>query len=171
MLTHSLILLDDRYMFLIYVYRSIEEVIAMFISVAFVADALKGTVKSKSQRLFIASQSQNAFWIHFDVLAFPCTWLSLAFKTASFLTYCIFYKCLTVFHKHYHPPTLANGSIEELQRISAGLNAGETNLTGAGLLSFPESFILCTRARPLLCLLLMLGTLWVGYTLYQFKRR
>ncbi|GAA6110555.1 sodium bicarbonate transporter-like protein 11 isoform X1 [Tachysurus ichikawai] len=100
--------------------RSIEEVIAMFISVAFVADALKGTVK--------------------------------------------------IFHKHYHPPTLANGSIEELQRISAGLNAGETNLTGAGLLSFPESFILCTRARPLLCLLLMLGTLWVGYTLYQFKR-
>ncbi|XP_060728233.1 sodium bicarbonate transporter-like protein 11 isoform X2 [Tachysurus vachellii] len=100
--------------------RSIEEVIAMFISVAFVADALKGTVK--------------------------------------------------IFHKHYHPPTLANGSIEELQRISAGLSAGETNLTGTGLLSFPESFILCTRARPLLCLLLMLGTLWVGYTLYQFKR-
>ncbi|XP_058242289.1 sodium bicarbonate transporter-like protein 11 isoform X7 [Hemibagrus wyckioides] len=100
--------------------RSIEEVIAMFISVAFVADALKGTVK--------------------------------------------------IFHKYYHPPTLANGSIEELHRISAGLNAGETNLTGAGLLSLPESFILCTRARPLLCLLLMLGTLWVGYTLYQFKR-
>ncbi|KAK3554431.1 hypothetical protein QTP70_023039, partial [Hemibagrus guttatus] len=100
--------------------RSIEEVIAMFISVAFVADALKGTVK--------------------------------------------------IFHRYYHPPTLANGSIEELHRISAGLNAGETNLTGAGLLSLPESFILCTRARPLLCLLLMLGTLWVGYTLYQFKR-
>ncbi|XP_026799296.1 sodium bicarbonate transporter-like protein 11 isoform X4 [Pangasianodon hypophthalmus] len=100
--------------------RSIEEVIALFISIAFVADAVKGTVK--------------------------------------------------IFHKYYHPPTLANGSIEELHRVSGGLNVGEMNFTGAGLLSLPESFILCTRARPLLCLLLMLGTLWVGYTLYQFKR-
>ncbi|KAF4090215.1 hypothetical protein AMELA_G00049370 [Ameiurus melas] len=100
--------------------RSIEEVIAMFISIAFVADAVKGTVK--------------------------------------------------IFHRYYHPPTLANGSVEELHRISGALNVGEMNLTGAGLPSLPESFILCTRARPLLCLLLMLGTLWVGYTLYQFKR-
>ncbi|XP_076830210.1 solute carrier family 4 member 11 isoform X1 [Brachyhypopomus gauderio] len=100
--------------------RSIEEVIAMFISIAFVADAVKGTVK--------------------------------------------------IFHKYYHAPTLANGSVEELKRISRGLSVEEMNLTGAGLLSLPESFILCTRARPLLCLLLMLGTLWVGYTLYQFKR-
>ncbi|XP_062851152.1 sodium bicarbonate transporter-like protein 11 isoform X2 [Trichomycterus rosablanca] len=100
--------------------RSIEEVIALFISIAFVADALKGTVK--------------------------------------------------IFDKYYHPPTLANGSVEELNRISAGLSVGEINLTAAGLVSLPESFILCTRARPLLCLLLMLGTLWVGYTLYQFKR-
>uniref|UniRef100_A0A8B9KW86 Solute carrier family 4 member 11 n=1 Tax=Astyanax mexicanus TaxID=7994 RepID=A0A8B9KW86_ASTMX len=91
--------------------RSIEEVIALFISIAFVADAMKGTVK--------------------------------------------------IFHKYYHAPTLANGSIEELNRISRDMN-----LTG----ELPESFILCTRARPLLCLLLMLGTLWVGYTLYQFKR-
>ncbi|KAM9477267.1 solute carrier family 4 member 11 isoform 3-T3 [Clarias gariepinus] len=100
--------------------RSIEEVIAMFISVAFVADAVKGTVK--------------------------------------------------IFHKYYLPPTLANGSIEMLQRTNAVVTVGETNLTGPGSLSLPESFILCTRARPLLCLLLMLGTLWVGYTLYQFKR-
>ncbi|XP_072533921.1 solute carrier family 4 member 11 isoform X1 [Salminus brasiliensis] len=91
--------------------RSIEEVIALFISIAFVADAMKGTVK--------------------------------------------------IFHRYYHAPTLANGSIEELNRISRDMN-----LTGA----LPESFILCTRARPLLCLLLMLGTLWVGFTLYQFKR-
>ncbi|KAL7890168.1 hypothetical protein AOLI_G00024260 [Acnodon oligacanthus] len=96
--------------------RSIEEVIALFISIAFVADAVKGTVK--------------------------------------------------IFHKYYHAPTLANGSIEELNRIIRGMPVGDMNLTG----TLPESFILCTRARPLLCLLLMLGTLWVGYTLYQFKR-
>ena len=34
-----------------------------------------------------------------------------------------------------------------------------------------ETTIVCTRERPVLCLLLMLGTLWMGYTLYQFQRR
>uniref|UniRef100_A0A672P4W6 Solute carrier family 4 member 11 n=1 Tax=Sinocyclocheilus grahami TaxID=75366 RepID=A0A672P4W6_SINGR len=100
--------------------RSIEEVIALFISIAFVADAVKGTVK--------------------------------------------------IFHEYYHAPTLANGSAAELNRISGSLHIGELNLTETGPVSLPESFILCTRARPLLCLLLMLGTLWVGYTLYQFRR-
>uniref|UniRef100_A0A671MZG6 Sodium bicarbonate transporter-like protein 11 n=1 Tax=Sinocyclocheilus anshuiensis TaxID=1608454 RepID=A0A671MZG6_9TELE len=100
--------------------RSIEEVIALFISIAFVADAVKGTVK--------------------------------------------------IFHEYYHAPTLANGSAAELNRISGSLHIGELNLTETGPVSLPESFILCTRARPLLFLLLMLGTLWVGYTLYQFRR-
>ncbi|TRY60395.1 hypothetical protein DNTS_026828 [Danionella cerebrum] len=100
--------------------RSIEEVIALFISIAFVADAVKGTVK--------------------------------------------------IFHEYYHAPTLANGSAAELNRISGSVHLGELNLTETGAVSLPESFILCTRARPLLCLLLMLGTLWVGYTLYQFRR-
>ncbi|KAG1950720.1 sodium bicarbonate transporter-like protein 11 isoform X2 [Pimephales promelas] len=100
--------------------RSIEEVIALFISIAFVADAVKGTVK--------------------------------------------------IFQEYYHAPTLANGSAAELNRISGSVHLGELNLTEAGSVSLPESFILCTRARPLLCLLLMMGTLWVGYTLYQFRR-
>ncbi|XP_068068957.1 solute carrier family 4 member 11 isoform X1 [Danio rerio] len=100
--------------------RSIEEVIALFISIAFVADAVKGTVK--------------------------------------------------IFHDNYHAPTLANGSAAELNRISGSVHLGELNQTEAGPVSLPESFILCTRARPLLCLLLMMGTLWVGYTLYQFRR-
>ncbi|XP_077093556.1 solute carrier family 4 member 11 isoform X2 [Siphateles boraxobius] len=100
--------------------RSIEEVIALFISIAFVADAVKGTVK--------------------------------------------------IFQEYYHAPTLANGSAAELNRISGSVHLGELNLTQAGSVSLPESFILCTRARPLLCLLLMMGTLWVGYTLYQFRR-
>ncbi|XP_048060124.1 sodium bicarbonate transporter-like protein 11 isoform X4 [Megalobrama amblycephala] len=100
--------------------RSIEEVIALFISIAFVADAVKGTVK--------------------------------------------------IFHEYYHAPTLANGSAAELNRISGSVHLGDLNLTETGPVSLPESFILCTRARPLLCLLLMLGTLWVGYTLYQFRR-
>ncbi|XP_052007689.1 solute carrier family 4 member 11-like isoform X2 [Xyrauchen texanus] len=100
--------------------RSIEEVIALFISIAFVADAVKGTVK--------------------------------------------------IFHEYYHAPTLANGSAAELSRISGSVHLGELNLTETVPVSIPESFILCTRERPLLFLLLMLGTLWVGYTLYQFRR-
>ncbi|XP_063040141.1 sodium bicarbonate transporter-like protein 11 [Engraulis encrasicolus] len=106
--------------------RSIEEVIALFISIAFVVDAVKGTVK--------------------------------------------------IFLKYYHPPTLANGSMAELQRSMNGSGSSvvvegiNVTVTGAGLVTLPESFILCTRARPLLCLLLMLGTLWLGYTLFEFKR-
>ncbi|XP_055718389.1 sodium bicarbonate transporter-like protein 11 isoform X3 [Salvelinus fontinalis] len=108
--------------------RSTEEVIALFISIAFVADALKGTVK--------------------------------------------------IFHKYYHAPTLTNGSGEALLRLQeqGGVTLLGGNGTGAGgggvgsSLPLPDSFIQCTRERPVLCLLLMLGTLWLGYTLYQFKK-
>ncbi|XP_078132885.1 solute carrier family 4 member 11 isoform X1 [Sander vitreus] len=101
--------------------RSTEEVIALFISIAFVVDAVKGTVK--------------------------------------------------IFHRYYHAPTLANGSIETFPQ-SADLLGGNRSEVAAGLAlnALPESVIQCTRERPVLCLLLMLGTLWMGYTLYQFKR-
>uniref|UniRef100_A0A671XWK2 Solute carrier family 4 member 11 n=1 Tax=Sparus aurata TaxID=8175 RepID=A0A671XWK2_SPAAU len=89
--------------------RSTEEVIALFISIAFVVDAVKGTVKSK---------------------------LLTHAADVSFLVY------VTVF------------------------TASRCFFTAA--LFLPH--LLCTRERPVLCLLLMLGTLWMGYTLYQFKR-
>uniref|UniRef100_G3NKQ3 Solute carrier family 4 member 11 n=1 Tax=Gasterosteus aculeatus aculeatus TaxID=481459 RepID=G3NKQ3_GASAC len=79
--------------------RSTEEVIALFISIAFVVDAVKGTFKSEETR---RSSSEAA----------------AAFAASA----------------------------------------------------LPGSVIQCTRERPVLCLLLMLGTLWMGYTLYQFKR-
>uniref|UniRef100_A0A8C9ZXX8 Solute carrier family 4 member 11 n=1 Tax=Sander lucioperca TaxID=283035 RepID=A0A8C9ZXX8_SANLU len=91
--------------------RSTEEVIALFISIAFVVDAVKGTVKSKY----------------------------------------LFFTDFTV--SHY----LLGGNRSE---VAAGL----------ALNALPESVIQCSRERPVLCLLLMLGTLWMGYTLYQFKR-
>uniref|UniRef100_A0A671XZE3 Solute carrier family 4 member 11 n=1 Tax=Sparus aurata TaxID=8175 RepID=A0A671XZE3_SPAAU len=101
--------------------RSTEEVIALFISIAFVVDAVKGTVK--------------------------------------------------IFHRYYHSPTLANSSIEDFPqgRDLLGGNRSEVAANMA-LNALPESLIQCTRERPVLCLLLMLGTLWMGYTLYQFKR-
>uniref|UniRef100_A0A8C6S515 Solute carrier family 4 member 11 n=2 Tax=Neogobius melanostomus TaxID=47308 RepID=A0A8C6S515_9GOBI len=100
--------------------RSTEEVIALFISIAFVVDAVKGTVK--------------------------------------------------IFQRYYHPPTLSNRSVD-LHRPADVLVANKTSITaGFALSALPESIIHCTRERLLLCLLLMLGTLWMGYTLYQFKR-
>jgi len=37
--------------------------------------------------------------------------------------------------------------------------------------SLPASMVLGTRELPILCLLLMLGTLWLGYVLFLIKRR
>uniref|UniRef100_A0A672HVA1 Bicarbonate transporter-like transmembrane domain-containing protein n=1 Tax=Salarias fasciatus TaxID=181472 RepID=A0A672HVA1_SALFA len=106
--------------------RSTEEVIALFISIAFVVDAVKGTVK--------------------------------------------------IFHRYYHSPTMANRSMADFAEGSEALaegNRSEAAVAAAelALTALPESLIHCTRERPLLCLLLMMGTLWMGYTLYQFKRR
>uniref|UniRef100_A0A8C6S8M7 Solute carrier family 4 member 11 n=1 Tax=Neogobius melanostomus TaxID=47308 RepID=A0A8C6S8M7_9GOBI len=114
--------------------RSTEEVIALFISIAFVGDAVKGTVK--------------------------------------------------IFEHYYHGPILSTtNSTVVLQQITEileqannqMLSTAHTNngtvlamghpevLTGPIL---PESLVVCTRERPILCLLLMLGTLWLGYTLF-----
>lgn len=78
---------------------------------------------------------------------------------------------------YYHPPTLAtNSSLLELAQggpLLAGncSAAAATGLALGGSVPVASSLIQCTRERLLLCLLLMMGTLWMGYTLYQFKRR
>lgn len=89
---------------------------------------------------------------------------------------CVFHSL--VFEHYYLGPTLTttNSSLV-LQQISEILQTAN-NQTGdaipptEGHLSvlLPESLVLCTRERPILCLLLMLGTLWLGYALYLFKR-
>ncbi|XP_063046336.1 solute carrier family 4 member 11-like isoform X2 [Engraulis encrasicolus] len=107
--------------------RSIEEIFAMFIAIAFIGDSVKGTVKT--------------------------------------------------FQKYYHAPELVvgNNTVEELEHLIAMVQ----NVTGAGVqrssplqpsLGLPAQLILCTRERPILCLLLMLGTLWLGYALFLIKR-
>lgn len=115
--------------------RSTEEVIALFISIAFVGDAVKGTVK--------------------------------------------------IFEHFYHGPTLATDNStalllqikDLLEKASlAGNGTGPvlgngTEPVGGSLTVFlPQAVVLCTRERPVLCLLLMLGTLWLGYALYLVKR-
>ncbi|XP_065122607.1 solute carrier family 4 member 11-like [Paramisgurnus dabryanus] len=98
--------------------RSTEEVIALFISIAFVGDALKGTIN--------------------------------------------------IFHKYYHGTILVNGSTEE-QHLNVILHHKMTGSQNGGI-SIPATIVLCTRERPILCLLLMLGTLWLGYGLFLIKR-
>ncbi|KAM4555924.1 solute carrier family 4 member 11-like isoform 2-T2 [Odontesthes bonariensis] len=116
--------------------RSTEEVIALFISIAFVGDAVKGTVK--------------------------------------------------IFEHFYHGPTLTTtNSTVVLQQINEILEKANNQTTNMlehrsrnvsllaeehGLVFLPESLVECSRERPILCLLLMLGTLWLGYTLYLIKR-
>ncbi|XP_011609196.2 sodium bicarbonate transporter-like protein 11 isoform X2 [Takifugu rubripes] len=111
--------------------RSTEEVIALFISIAFVGDAVKGTVK--------------------------------------------------IFQHFYHGPTLTTtNSTLVFQQLEGILNQ-TNNQTGNGLgehgqadghtlVFLPQSLVECTREMPILCLLLMLGTLWLGYTLYLIRR-
>uniref|UniRef100_A0A8P4KMR1 Bicarbonate transporter-like transmembrane domain-containing protein n=1 Tax=Dicentrarchus labrax TaxID=13489 RepID=A0A8P4KMR1_DICLA len=107
--------------------RSTEEVIALFISIAFVGDAVKGTIK--------------------------------------------------IFKHYYYGPTLAttNSTLMKNQTENTLGNHNETvSLMGHAeehaLIFLPESLVVCTRERPVLCLLLMLGTLWLGYALYLIKR-
>lgn len=88
----------------------------------------------------------------------------------------------TVFQHFYRGPTLTStNSTLVFQQLEEILNQ-TNNQTGNGLgehgqadghtfVFLPESLVECTREMPILCLLLMLGTLWLGYTLYLIKRR
>ncbi|XP_069026962.1 solute carrier family 4 member 11-like [Embiotoca jacksoni] len=106
--------------------RSTEEVIALFISIAFVGDAVKGTVK--------------------------------------------------IFDHFYHGPTLVTtNSTLVLQQINEILEKAKNQMANTSehhndTIFLPESLVICTRERPILCLLLMLGTLWLGYALYLIKK-
>ncbi|KAM8833868.1 sodium bicarbonate transporter-like protein 11 isoform X2 [Synchiropus splendidus] len=101
--------------------RSTEEVIALFISIAFVVDAVKGTVK--------------------------------------------------IFQRYYFSPVLTNRSMDDLPTRVDVMPSNKSDFTAGSVLhALPETVILCTRERPVLSLLLTMGTLWMGYTLYQFKR-
>uniref|UniRef100_A0A8C1SKI8 Solute carrier family 4 member 11 n=1 Tax=Cyprinus carpio TaxID=7962 RepID=A0A8C1SKI8_CYPCA len=75
-----------------------------------------------------------------------------------------------IFHKYYHGLTLIHGSTEELHGLGVILHQ-TVNTTENGGVSLPAAMVLCTRESPVLCLLLMLGTLWLGYALFLIKRR
>lgn len=86
-----------------------------------------------------------------------------------------FFSPFLVFHHFYHGPTLATNATLVLQQLNELVEQvkNQTMLehhNETQTISLPESLVVTTRERPVLCLLLMLGTLWLGYALYFFKR-
>lgn len=90
-----------------------------------------------------------------------------------------------VFQRFYRGPTLTTANATLLfQQLEGILNQtadglGEHGKAGSlmehpeahTLTLLPETLVQCTREMPILCLLLMLGTLWLGYALYLIRRR
>ncbi|XP_007958187.1 sodium bicarbonate transporter-like protein 11 [Orycteropus afer afer] len=109
--------------------RSTEEIIALFISITFVLDAIKGMVKI-FRKYYYGYHSSNYY----------------TRKTSSLVS-------LLGLNTSIH----------------ADLNA--SLLTRPSELTSEDSHVHVGRDTAVLSLLIMLGTLWLGYTLYQFKRR
>ncbi|XP_023076016.1 sodium bicarbonate transporter-like protein 11 isoform X1 [Piliocolobus tephrosceles] len=109
--------------------RSMEEIIALFISITFVLDAVKGMVK--------------IFWKYY----------------------------YGHYLDDYH--TKRTSSLVSLSGLGASLNASLHTALNASFRTSPTELPLAThsgQATAVLSLLIMLGTLWLGYTLYQFKK-
>ncbi|XP_004840773.1 sodium bicarbonate transporter-like protein 11 isoform X1 [Heterocephalus glaber] len=101
--------------------RSTEEIIALFISITFVLDAVKGMIK-------------------------------------------IFWKYYYGYHHTKRTDTSLNSGIHTA--FNTNLLAGSIELDAS---SSPDA-VHSGQATAVLSLLIMLGTLWLGYTLYQFKK-
>nr|XP_031530903.1 sodium bicarbonate transporter-like protein 11 isoform X3 [Vicugna pacos] len=113
--------------------RSTEEIIALFISITFVLDAVKGMVKI-FQKYYYGHHLRNEY----KDSAAPANLLGLS--------------------------TSLNTSLHTA--LNTSLLAGPPELTAVGNHA-PEP---PARDTAVLSLLLMLGTLWLSYTLYQFKK-
>ncbi|RVE67500.1 hypothetical protein OJAV_G00103590 [Oryzias javanicus] len=118
--------------------RSTEEVIALFISIAFVGDAIKGTIKIFEH------------YFHGPILA--TTNSSVVLQQINEILEKANNQTPHVMEHH-------KGDMSQFERAEAQV-----------LVFLPETLVICTRERPILCLLLMLGTLWLGYALYLIKR-
>ncbi|XP_047396152.1 solute carrier family 4 member 11 isoform X3 [Sciurus carolinensis] len=111
--------------------RSTEEIIALFISITFLLDAVKGMVK--------------IFWKYY-------------------------------YGHHYY--TKRTSSLVSLLGVSTSLNTSLPTTLNTSFLASPTELAMTGspsathsgRATAVLSLLIMLGTLWLGYTLYQFKK-
>ncbi|XP_032951042.1 solute carrier family 4 member 11 isoform X12 [Rhinolophus ferrumequinum] len=112
--------------------RSTEEIIALFISMTFVLDAVKGTVKIFQKYYGISHGNHDADHISVLSLLGLGTSLNTSFHTA----------------------------------LNTSLLANPPELTSVSSRSAEHP----SRETAVLSLLIMLGTLWLSYTLYQFKK-
>uniref|UniRef100_A0A8D0WJI5 Solute carrier family 4 member 11 n=1 Tax=Sus scrofa TaxID=9823 RepID=A0A8D0WJI5_PIG len=113
--------------------RSTEEIIALFISITFMLDAVKGMVKI-FQKYYYGQNLENIY-------AYSSSSVNLLGLSTSL-----------------------NSSLHSA--LNSSLLAGPPELTSGGSPA-PEP---PARDTAVLSLLIMLGTLWLSYTLYQFKK-
>ncbi|XP_029449769.1 sodium bicarbonate transporter-like protein 11 isoform X2 [Rhinatrema bivittatum] len=109
--------------------RSTEEIIALFISITFVLDALKGIIKIFKQYYHAVSVPHNCVEIGHDAHT-----LNLSINSSSFI----------------------NSSVNNSLLVENPVDIHYLRHHG--------------RETAVLSLMLMLGTLWLGHTLYQFKK-
>lgn len=90
--------------------------------------------------------------------------------------------CPTVFWKYYHGHhyhTKKTSSLASLLSVGRSPNTSLHSALNTSLLPSPVEMATAGspssthsgQATAVLSLLIMLGTLWLGYTLYQFKKR
>ncbi|KAM4708132.1 solute carrier family 4 member 11 isoform 2-T2 [Discoglossus pictus] len=109
--------------------RSTEEIIALFISITFVLDALKGIIKI-FRKYYVADDSSHTFYEKGPVETFPSLNIT--------------------------PDTLLNSTFSSSLILQNQSMDHEHASQG--------------RESAVLSLMLMFGTLWLGHTLYQFKK-
>ncbi|XP_014437791.1 sodium bicarbonate transporter-like protein 11 isoform X2 [Tupaia chinensis] len=114
--------------------RSTEEIIALFISITFVLDAVKGMVKIFSKYYY----GYHSDEYHAKRPSSPVSLLGLDLSLNTSLH------------------TALNSSL--ISPMEAAVAADSHGAVHSG------------RATAVLSLLIMLGTLWLGYTLYQFRK-
>lgn len=156
--------------------RSTEEIFALFISIAFAADAIKDMIKSAQITHFIILTPQPPpfhpfpphpqrkiatsclFFIYLSFLFFSSAESSSisASNPISFI-----FSNQTDFKNNYYSAQCLNSALN-FNNIA---NQSSSNLTESSLLP-----AICTRESSLLFLLLMLGTVWVAVSLYNFNK-
>ncbi|XP_072475861.1 solute carrier family 4 member 11 isoform X2 [Notamacropus eugenii] len=136
--------------------RSTEEIIALFISITFVLDAVKGMFKMREICLTLTSEEE----VEREVKVKP---------EAAFLsdeTHGLGLRH-SVFQKYYFGVQMSDRGDPRNSPTDLGLNA--SFLINSSNHIDNES-VPPGRETAILSLMLMLGTVWLGHTLYQFKK-
>lgn len=137
----------------------------------------------------LIQQKSTSFYQETETTFFVASICCCKFVPSFIPFFSFFHPHFLVFQHFYHGPTLTTPNstlvLEQINEVLEKMKNQTGNMPsdhnqsvslmghaeGHELIFLPESLVLCTRERPILCLLLMLGTLWLGYALYLIKRR